>query len=215
MSQIPLDLSHAPSFEMADFVVSSSNEAAFELLQSWPGWPGHVAALAGPKASGKTHLAMAWADEVGATVFTLDGDVSQLKAGQPVVVEDLDRDDLDEASLFHLFNWTKEIGSTLLLTGQTAPNRWEIELPDLRSRLATVAVGEILQPDDDLLLVLMVKLFSDRQLQVDMTVLNYALARIERSFNAIYHFVSAVDQAALASKKRVTKALAKTCLETG
>ena len=211
-SQIPLDLSHAPSFEMADFIVSSSNEAACSLVQSWPEWPGHVVALIGPEASGKSHLAHAWAKDAGAAVFGADTEVSMLQPGQAVLAEDMDELGRSEQDLFHLFNWIKEISGSLLITSKTPPNRWVIDLPDLRSRLTTIAVGEIYQPDDELLMVLMVKLFSDRQLQVDMTVLNYVLPRIERSFSAVYAFVARLDAAALADKRKISRALAKACL---
>src|SRR5262245_57478879 len=44
-------------------VVSESNQAAVELLKGWRTWPGGAMALTGPKGSGKTHLAHAWALE--------------------------------------------------------------------------------------------------------------------------------------------------------
>jgi len=213
-SQIPLDLGHDPSFDMADFIVSGSNEAAFALVNSWPDWPGHVVGIVGPSASGKTHLARAWALESDAHIFSADHAVSDLRPGQAVLAENLDQQGRSDEDIFHLFNWIKEISATLLITSGTHPNRWSVTLPDLRSRLATIAVGEMLQPDDELLMVLMVKLFSDRQLQVDMTVLNYVLPRIERSFAAVQGFVSRLDAAALADKRKISRALAKSCLET-
>ena len=212
-SQIPLDLGHAPSFEIEDFIVSDSNEVASKLVQSWPNWPAKVVALVGPASSGKSHLARAWAADVGAVIYGADMSASELTPGKPILAEDLDTQGRTDDEIFHLLNWAKEISSYLLITTQQHPNRWLVTLPDLRSRLATVLVGEILQPDDKLLMLLMAKLFSDRQLQVDMTVLTYAVARIERSFSAVYAFVARVDAAALAGKRKITRALAKSCLE--
>jgi len=212
-SQIPLDLGHAPSFEIEDFIVSGSNEAAYQLVDSWPNWPTSIIALVGPLASGKSHLARAWANEAGAVLFGTDTPIHELKTGTPVLAEDLDTQGLADDDIFHLLNWTREISAPMLITSSTHPNHWQIELADLRSRLATIVVGEILQPDDDLLLVLMVKLFSDRQLQVDLSVIKYVLPRIERSFSAVYKFVASIDAAALANKRKISKALAKTFLE--
>ncbi len=212
-SQIPLDLVHEPSFEMADFIVSNSNEAAHKLVKSWPNWPGTVCALVGPAACGKTHLARAWAAEANACLLTPDMAVRDLNPGQAVLAEDLDDQGRSEDDIFHLFNWVKEISASLLITSKISPNRWGVSLPDLRSRLSTVMVGEIQQPDDDLLMVLMMKLFSDRQLQVDITVINYILPRIERSFEAVYKVINRMDTLALADKRKITRALAKACLD--
>ena len=212
-SQIPLDLGHIPSFDVEDFIVSGSNEAASRLVQSWPNWPAKAIALVGPASSGKSHLAMAWAADAGAVVFGADMTASDLTPGIPVLAEDLDTQGRSDDEIFHLLNWSKEISSNLLITSRQHPNHWPVSLPDLRSRLATVLVGEILQPDDELLMLLMAKLFSDRQLQVDMPVLAYVVPRIERSFSAVYAFIARVDAAALAGKRKVSRALAKSCLE--
>ncbi|WP_417463732.1 HdaA/DnaA family protein [Kordiimonas sp.] len=213
--QIPLDLPHRPSFDLSDFIVSSSNETAFGVLEAWPDWPHHAIALVGPKSSGKTHLATAWAGRVGAVSITADMKIDTLPAGKAVLVDDADGLSRNDESLFHIYNWTKEQGTSLLITGCTAPNRWQVELPDLRSRLATLPVAEIEEPDDHLLMVLMVKLFSDRQLQVDLSVIDYILPRIERSFATAKAVVEELDRLALAEKRKITRILAKTCLESG
>lgn len=213
-TQIPLELQHVPSFELADFIVSSANEEAVALLESRQDWANHAVALVGPEASGKSHLAKGWAKENNAYIFETDSDVSAIPAGALVVCEDADRAGFSDKTLFHLYNWVKEVGGKLLLTARDHPTLWKVELPDLRSRLATLTVGEIREPDDELLLVLLVKLFSDRQLQVDMSVIHYLLPRIERSFYFIYQLVEQLDAISLSNKRKITRALAKNCLET-
>ncbi|WP_417460789.1 HdaA/DnaA family protein [Kordiimonas sp.] len=213
--QIPLDLPHRPSFDLSDFIVSSSNEAAFNALDAWPEWPHHAMALIGPRSSGKTHLATAWARRAGAICLDACTKVETLPSGKSILVEDADKSGRDDESLFHIFNWTKEQGTNLLVTATSAPNRWDVELPDLKSRLATLPVSEIEEPDDHLLMVLLVKLFSDRQLQVDLSVIDYILPRIERSFSTAKALVEELDRLALAEKRKITRVLAKTCLEGG
>lgn len=210
--QIPLDLPHKPSFAMADFIVSASNESAYSLIDGWPSWPHHAVALVGPRSSGKTHLANAWATRAGATEVDPAAEVKPQPAGCKVLIEGADRPGLNEDLLFHLFNWTKETGGFLLVTAERPPNQWDVSLPDLRSRLATLPVAEINEPDDHLLMVLLVKLFSDRQLQVDLSVIDYIVRRVERSFGAAKALVEDVDRHALADKRKITKALVKTCL---
>nr|WP_281501651.1 DnaA/Hda family protein [Kordiimonas laminariae] len=198
---------------MRDFIVSDSNAEAFSLLDNIDEWPSHVAAVVGAKASGKSHLSQAWAHEVGAVFFGEDIVISELPAGSVIVFEDADKAGLDDDTFFHLFNWIKEIGAKLLITSELEPNRWNVGLPDLKSRLATIPVANIKEPDDELLMVLLIKLFSDRQLQVDMNVIRYILPRIERSFQAVMAFVEELDSMALADKRKITKTLAKQCLD--
>lgn len=211
--QIPFELPHKPSFDMADFIVSASNEAAFSLIDSWPEWPHHAVALVGPKACGKTHLAKAWASRANAIEYKAEDDIAAIPAGASVLVEVLDVAKVNQETLFHLFNWSKETSGYLLITASIPPNRWDIPLADLRSRLATLPVAEIVAPDDHLLMVLMAKLFADRQLQVDLEVIDYILKRMDRSFVAAKALVELLDRHALADKRKITKPLAKACLE--
>lgn len=210
--QIPLELQHVPSFDLADFIVSSANEEAVALLENHANWIGHAIALVGPEASGKSHLVKGWAAENDALLFSPGSEVASIPLGALVVCDDADGPEFSDETLFHLFNWIKEIGGKLLITSKLHPTVWDVKLPDLRSRLATLTVGEIGEPDDELLMVLLIKLFSDRQLQVDMSVIHYVLPRIERSFYAIHQFVERLDQASLTDKRKITKVLAKSCL---
>src|SRR6185437_4580499 len=47
-------------------VVTDANRDAARLITDWRAWPGGALALIGPRGSGKTHLALAWALEAGA-----------------------------------------------------------------------------------------------------------------------------------------------------
>lgn len=216
--QIPLSLPHEVSYDLADFIVSRSNEDAFRFIQDWAHWPHHIIALVGPTASGKSHLAQGWASEVDAIMLSPDDEVSGLAAGGLYVLEDVNQKSAGgellypDTWLFHLFNWSREVGAKILVTADCPPNGWGRALPDLRSRLGTVPVSTINEPDDELLLVLLIKLFSDKQLQVNISVIHYIVARMERSFESARRLVDELDRMALAQKSKVTKALAKICL---
>jgi chromosomal replication initiation ATPase DnaA len=55
---------------------------------------------------------------------------------------------------------------------------------------------------------IMIKLFTDRQLQVDEETVAYLLTRIERSLAAVRAVTASLDRAALSRGRRVTRALA-------
>ena len=118
------------------------------------------------------------------------------------------RSALDERALFHLLNLIREEEAFLLITAQAAPARWQVALPDLASRLRAVPAVALSAPDDALLRAVLVKLFADRQLGVDMSLVSYLATRIERSFAAARAAVEALDREALRMQRPVTRALA-------
>ncbi len=216
--QIPLNLMHPVSFDLSDFIVSASNDGAVRFLNSFKDGGSHFGAVVGPAGCGKSHLLNGWAQELGAVAIGPDSDVSALVTGHLYIIDDINQRDKDDGFsypddyLFHLYNWTKEIGAKVVVSADVAPSRWGRTLPDLVSRLGTVQLATIEEPDDDLLLVLLVKLFSDRQLQVNINVLNYIITRIERSFSVARRCVDKIDKKALAEKRKITKALVRDCL---
>jgi chromosomal replication initiation ATPase DnaA len=203
--QLRLDLGRAPSHAREDFIVSRSNAAAVAAIDSWPRWPGGKLALIGPSGSGKTHMARAWAASVGA-VTAVPGAIEVLAAGSaPILLDDADRP-LDEDSLFHLMNMA-DTGAALLITGRTMPSTWAVRLADLRSRLNALTAAQIEPPDDALLLGIMKKLFSERNIEPKTGVEAYILRRIERSAPAMQDIVRRIDELAGTEKREVTRAL--------
>jgi chromosomal replication initiation ATPase DnaA len=170
-----------------------------------------VQLLIGPPASGKTHLARVWQALSGAEALEpktlgIEG-IDTMKAGMPLVVEDADRRRYDEKALFHLLNLARENRLFVLLTAQSAPSRWGIALPDLKSRLNAAPVVEIGAPDETLLQTVMLKHFTDRQLDIDPKVLTYLALHVDRSLAAAADAVAAVDRVALATGRKINRQL--------
>ena len=60
---------------------------------------------------------------------------------------------------------------------------------------------------------MLVKQFSDRQLDVGQDVIAYVVARMDRSFKSARHMVAEIDRLALSEKRAVTIPLVKRVLE--
>ncbi|MGO1117153.1 HdaA/DnaA family protein [Rhodovibrionaceae bacterium A322] len=219
--QLALQLEQRPALGREDFLVASSNAAAVAWIDRWPNWLAPAAVIVGPPGSGKSHLAQVWRvqsqaqapsheellsvparDFMGQANCCLVDDADRL-AGQPEA----------EQALFHLYNLLRERQGQLLLTGQTAPNHWPLQLPDLRSRLATLVPVVLGLPDDALMQALLVKLFSDRQLAPGRGVVEYLVPRMERSYLAAQRLVEAIDQRSLAEKREVKLPLVRDVLD--
>lgn len=216
--QLALSLGHAERLTREDFLVGAANQAALALIERWPDWPGRAMALVGPEGSGKSHLAAIWAELAGARLISARAlgaaDLLASLATGTLVVEDLAEGRFDERALFHLLNLVREEDAFLLLTARSAPAGWQAGLPDLASRLRAVAAIKLDAPDDTLLRAVLVKLFADRQLKVDESLVGYLVSRMERSIPAARGIVERLDGEALRRKRPVTRALAAELMQT-
>jgi chromosomal replication initiation ATPase DnaA len=206
--QLTFDLGLRPALGREDFLVTPSNSAAVALVDQWPKWPAHGAILAGPRASGKSHLAGVWqgnaqAKLVSASVLAIE-EVPELFGTKAVVVEDFAVGACNEAALFHLLNYAQQNGGFVLLTTLEIPFKG-ITLPDLYSRLHALPSAVILPPDDALLRGVLVKHFNDKQIAIDEALISYLVARMPRSLEFARALVSEIDREALANRVEVTR----------
>ena len=220
MNQLALDLSYRAAFGREDFMVADCNAEAVAWIERWREWPLGRFALFGPPGCGKTHLLHVWREESGSEPLSLQDleadDLDQRVAGNPCLAIDaadmIAGDAGRERALFHLINLAGEAGASLLLVGREAPARWQVSLPDLRSRLAATASVAIMPPDDSLMAALLVKLFADRQAPLDSDAVAYLVPRMERSFASARDLVRRLDRVALAERRRVTVPVARRVL---
>jgi len=210
VTQLVLPLETRSALGRADFIVAPGNERAVAFLDSYPNWPAPAAALYGPPACGKSHLAAVWAEKAGAKIV----EAASLEADVPdgaLVVENVTAG-VPQAPLFALL----ERGAPLLLTAQAPPPEWPqnfgLSLPDLVSRARALLAFALWAPDDALLMGLAVKLFADRQLQVPESVVAHMIRNLERSPGAIRDFVAQADAVALAAKRPINISLIRDLL---
>ncbi len=216
--QLPLPLPAREALGREEFFVSEANAMAVALVEGWQDWPTRKMVLCGPSGAGKTHLAHVWARLAKAQIVSAgaitEGVVPAL-ARSPVCVEDIEavagqRD--AEAALFHLHNLVLAQGHSLLFTATREPTHWPLILPDLKSRMMGAQVARLGAPDDALLSAMLMKLFADRQQMPAPEVLTYLTRHMPRSHAAAREIVTALDEASLAHKRKVTRNMASEVL---
>ncbi len=216
--QLSFELPAKTALGRDDFFVSPSNASAVAMIDNWQSWPSRKLILIGPTGAGKTHLAHVWAALSGATIVEAkdlsQADIPALAKGH-VAVENVTQaagKAAAEQALFHLHNLTLAEGNSLLLSASQEAHLWGLTLPDLASRMQGTAAIALKEPDDQLLSVVLMKLFSDRQLNPTPDVLPYLTRHMDRSFEAARQTVQALDAAALAQGREINRKLARDIL---
>ncbi|WP_455482573.1 DnaA regulatory inactivator HdaA [Bartonella sp. B35(2025)] len=214
-TQLPLNFSYKSVFQFDDLVVTKSNLMAFQLIDNWPNWILPIAVLVGKEGSGKTYFSNVWAQKADALIIhrdKVDQAIAMASSGKSFLIEDIDIGEINETELFHFINSIKQANlnvcqATLLITARTVPSTWNLKLSDLKSRLNSVMLVTIDQPDDALLTAIAFKLFSDKQITVHPDAIYYLVNRCERSLFSLKRIIDSVDQLALQRKSKITRAV--------
>lgn len=193
VGQMALPLSWPAHPRDEAFLVTPSNAAAAHLLERWGSWQVRAAILSGPRRSGRSLLARIFAAKSGGEIID-------------------DAEATPEAELFHAWNRAQETRRPLLIVADAAPPAWAVVLPDLRTRLAASPHAVIGPPDDALVRALLARLFERRGLDARPDLVDWLVARLERSHLAVERAVDALDQAAMERRQRPTIPLARTIL---
>lgn len=197
--QYSLGLSPPPArLSLKDFVVADSNRAALETLKRWHGSAEPLLVIAGPEASGKTHLLHILADTSGGEVVDFDTAASTRGFGGAVQIVDRISGGAQPSALLSLIERARETGRRLALAGKGEPQDWAQGLRDLETRLGGAVRIDLVEPDEALLQAVIAKLLGDRQLRAGADLVAYATARLPRTFAAAQAFVAGLDASSIA-----------------
>jgi chromosomal replication initiation ATPase DnaA len=170
--------------------ITSANRAICAAVRNVDRWPYHAFCLIGPKGSGVTTLAHAWADERKATFFdaanVAELDLTELES---ITEHDLVIDDVDNLKraepLLLLLSGVKRHQKAILLTAHTAPATWSFQSPDLNSRLQAAPLAQLPAPDEELMRARLRRAFSRSVLALPKTVEDYLVTRVGLDYSQI------------------------------
>ncbi|GAA4644342.1 DnaA regulatory inactivator HdaA [Pontixanthobacter gangjinensis] len=192
MSQIALPLSRKGSGDPGRIVIGNANSEVIEALRNPSHWPFKTAILSGEPRSGKSLLGR-WFESLG------EGEV-------------IDSANIwDETELFHRWNRAQEDGRPLLLISDA--DGWEVELPDLGSRLGSALNLQIATPDDEMLAFLIESIAIQHGLALGEGAITYLVPRAERSFAEIERLVLMINRLSLERKAPATLGIWRDALE--
>ena len=183
-----------------DFYVSSSNQEAFDFINSWPKWIKRIVNIFGPSGSGKTHLASILKNKTSTLKINAealnDKIFFKFKTKETLIIENLNKK-VEENLLFSLWNVALQDNKYLLITSSDPINKYKFKLPDLDSRAKSCVILGLKLPSDDLMSVILAKNFSDKQIKVEKKHIDYIIKRIDRSYEKISQFILTLDKYSL------------------
>jgi len=198
--QLILKFPTKQAYKKEDFYVSSSNQKAYDFINSWPKWIKLIVNIFGPSGSGKSHLASILktktsclqinSDKLNETIFL------KFKTKEALIIENLN-EKVSEELLFSLWNITLQDNKYLLITSKKPISSFKFKLRDLMSRVISSLIIGINLPSDDLISVILAKNFSDKQIKVEKKHIDYIIKRIDRSYEKISQFILTLDKYSL------------------
>ncbi len=107
-----------------------------------------------------------------------------------------------EISFFNFLREELEGGSHLVIASAKLPQ--QVFLPDLRSRLMSDLVFELLSLNEQERMACLVKWLSAKNLEVTPTVFNYLLNHVNREINSLFKLIDLLDQQSQITGKKLT-----------
>ena len=212
LNQLLLNFNQKQNFNYNDFYVSECNFYAFQLIESWPKWEKRIINVYGEKNSGKSHLSSIFKTKYKAKIIeniNIDNELfKKLKVSQNIILENFEKIS-DEKLLYSFFNFIDQDNKYLIINSNKSLIDMKFDLKDLVSRINNFMFAEIKKPDDDLIFALILKNFTDKQINIDKKVIDYIVKRIDRSYSKISEFIYKIDQISLKMKKRIDIKLIK------
>jgi len=229
--QLPLNIQLRDDETFASFFVGDNNTQAYRAIKEFSrGIGDSFLYLWGTNGVGKSHLLQAVCHQAFElnipTVYISFQEISSLSVE---ILKNLEKiplvclDDLQifagnavwEEHVFHLFNRIRNNQGPqgrLLIAADKSPNQIQIQLPDLKSRLAWGVTYQIHALSDQQKLDALKLRAQCRGLELNETVGHFLLNHCPRNMTELFQILEYLDNASLAEQRRLTIPFVKQAL---
>lgn len=221
MKQLLLDIrpDAPPTF---DGFVTGNNEELLTTLQALASRPAKDSVYVwGVPGSGRSHLLRATALAArgqGRELVFLPGDQAGAERDLPadglLIADDVQRLGAEaQIALFRAFNCARDLRLTLLLSGDAPPLQLALR-EDLRTRIGSALVFQVLPLDDAGKAEILARHAADRGMRLEREVIEYLLRHGERDLPSLMAVLSALDRVSLERHRNITIPLLKGVLSS-
>ena len=216
MSQLTFKFPFTKRYYEQDFFVSSNNFSAFQLIDSWPNWPGKLLNIFGENGSGKTHLSKILEKKINKTKLikakNINNQIIDNINNLDCLIIDEFENNIEENLFYSILNHSKQLDNYILINSSTSLKNNSFNLKDLRSRINSFIFIGIELPTDDLLKVIIAKSLSDKQINISSKSTDFIINNVERSYKKMFKFLKDLDELSLSTGKSININLIKKVL---
>ena len=228
MKQLGFNFLDEDNYNINNFIVFDSNIEAYYFLNKNKEdeniLDNQLIFLSGERKCGKTHLGCIWKQKHNAKTLNYN-ELFSLKIEDFIAkvseyIEKFDyylldglADDFNEEKLFYLLNTVLNNNSAILVIGQQNIFKKKIRLKDLKSRINGAVNLKIKKLLKSVKTMLLVKLFSDKQISANGEVLKYLTKKLPNDYWSVCDFVERVEGVLMENGGRLTVGLVKDIFE--
>ena len=215
MTQLIFKFPFKANYFEKDFYVSANNFDAYKLIESWPKWPSRYINIFGPSGCGKTHLANIFKKKIN-SFFVKASELSNnslplVKLKECLIIDDYSNN-IEEKLFYSLLNQSYQSNQYVIINSIKSIKISTVALNDLKSRFDNFIDIGIDLPTDDLIRVILTKNFSDKQVKIEVKLLEYILKNTNRSYEDISDLIDKLDSLSLSTGKSININLIKKAL---
>ena len=122
------------------------------------------------------------------------------------------QNNVEEKLFYSVLNQCSLSNQYIVINSLKPIQSFKVKLNDLKSRLGSFVNIGIDLPTDDLIKVIITKNFSDKQVKIDLKLLEYILKNIDRSYAGIFDLIDKLDNLSLSTGKSININLIKKAL---
>ena len=216
LNQLLLKFDLKQNYKNEDYYVNKSNFFAFSLIEKWPKWEKNILNIYGEKHCGKTHLSNIFkkkhkALKMQANEFNNES-LKEFKIFENLILDDFE-ETIDEKLMYTLFNIADQDNKFILINSLVPISELNFKLEDFVSRTKNCIFAKIENPNDELMFAILLKNFSDRQINIEKKLIDFIIKHIDRSYGKIYEFIYKLDEISLKKKKSIDFKIIKEALK--
>ena len=215
MNQLTFKFPSKTNYFEEDFYVSINNFEAYKLIESWPKWSSKFINIFGPSGCGKTHLANIFNKKINSLFIKAsnlnDESLLAIKAKECLIIDEY-QNNIEEKLFYSVLNQSHLSNQSIIINSLKPIQSFDVKLNDLKSRFSSFVNIGIDLPTDELIKVMITKNFSDKQVKIDIKLLEYILKNIDRSYKSIFDLIDKLDNFSLSTGKSININLIKKVL---
>ncbi len=211
-------------YDTRNFIVHDGNRDIFDFITSSLFIDDGIYLLSGPKSSGKTYICNIWNRLKGAIfiepnifnkkhndfIRSIEG---KIRDNGKYILENIEKIKIPEEYLLYLMNIISEKKATLLITSTKRVHDFNFSIPDLNSRFINIFNFVMSDLNDESKQKIILKLLSDKQMNIDSNILLYISKKISGNYDEISNFIKRLEEKLQSNKiKRITVNIVKELL---